>query len=82
MGSIMPFWLVVTACQSPPNKQVSPPTVGGEAVFHRLTETQINNALKGIFDVDYLPHLALPPEVEVNGFFKQRGDKSAITLPH
>ncbi|MGC6506773.1 MAG: DUF1588 domain-containing protein [Myxococcota bacterium] len=72
----MLFWISLIACKPEPQIDGIPPIVGGESAFHRLTETQLNNALRDVFDVDYLPHLSLPPEVAVHGFLNNEATRA------
>ena len=66
----IPLLFSLVACK----QEVAAVPAGGPAVLHRLTETQLDNALGALFVESGLPGVALPPDVAVDGF-----DNNALT---
>lgn len=66
--------VAVTGCETPAPSPTTESAFGGPSALHRLTEPQLNHALRDLFADDALPWVALPPDVPVDGF-----DNHALT---
>ena len=49
----------------------------GAPVLHRLTQVQINNSLRALFDAPNLAGVSLPPDFEVHGFSNNASVRTA-----
>lgn len=57
---------VLSACGTGGSTPAAPSA--GDPVLHRLTEAQVNNALRDLFLVGNLPQVRLPRDIPVDGF--------------